>query len=214
MNKVTKDLTGQRFGRLVAIEVVGKSNSHGVLWRCKCDCGNEKITRSNYLIAGQTTSCGCYRSELSSKFMSRSAEWNTRHGMAHTPLFNQWCSMRRRCTDPKNRMYHRYGGRGIRFCKEWEQFEPFKEWALAHGWKEHLALDRIDNDGDYCPENCRWVTQRENNRNKPNLIYLTIDGERKLLVDWADETGQPRWRLYYRRNCGWSDREIVFGKGA
>lgn len=214
MNKPKKDLTGQRFGRLVALEVVGKSNAHGVLWKCKCDCGNEKNVRSGYLLEGGTTSCGCYRHELNVSKMGNSAKWKTTHGMTKTPLHRQWCSMRQRCRDPKSTMYHRYGGRGISVCDEWQDFAKFMEWAVSHGWEKGLAIDRINGDGNYCPENCRFVTQRENNRNKANLVYLTVDGVKKLLVDWADETGQPRARLYNRRKYGWSDKEIVFGKGA
>lgn len=205
------DLTGKRFGRLTVIEQVGKANNHGVLWRCKCDCGNEKNVRSNYLRSGGTTSCGCYRLEQKKEQFKRSAEWKTTHGMSNTPLYRQWRAMKNRCYNKKQNMYPRYGGRGIKVCEEWQKFEPFMEWALAHGYKEHLALDRIDGDGDYSPDNCRWVTQAENNRNKSNLIYLTARGETHLLVDWAKMTNQPKARLYGRHNSGWTDEEIIFG---
>lgn len=211
-----QDLTGQRFGRLVAIKKVGKSNSHGVLWECKCDCGKVCNVRANYLREGSTTSCGCYHSEIKREHMRKVSEKNVKHGMARrghtTSLFTRWECMRSRCYYPKNIMYHRYGGRGIKVCDEWQEFEPFMEWALANGYRDDLALDRIDGDGDYCPENCRWVTQKENNRNKDDIVYLTVDGETRMLVEWAEITNQPVGRLHSRRKSGWSDEEIVYGR--
>lgn len=214
-----EDITGKRFGKLVAIEPVGKADSHGVLWLCKCDCGNEKAVRMQYLKTGGTTSCGCYRSELSSAIMSRSAEWNTKHGQCrrkekHHPLYGVWATMRGRCERSNHISYKNYGAKGIKVCEEWEDFQTFFDWAMSHGWKNGLAIDRIDPDGNYCPENCRFLTQAENNRNKKNLIYLTDNGETHLLVDWARMTGQPKQRLYSRRNAGWSDHEIIYGRTA
>lgn len=216
MNNKEYDLTGKRFGRLVAIKKIGNATSHGTLWLCKCDCGNTKETRANYLRNGQTTSCGCYRSEQKSKQMKKSAAWNTKHGHckrgSRTSLYNVWNTMRERCENPKSTSYPNYGAKGITVCEEWSDFKNFLAFAENTGYRKGLALDRIDGDGQYCPENCRWVTQRENNRNKKNLIYLTVNGETHLLVDWARITGQPKTRLYARRGSGWSDEEIVFGK--
>lgn len=210
------DITGERFGRLVAIKKIGNADSHGSLWLCKCDCGNEKEVRLNYLRTGGTTSCGCLRREMKSEQMKRSAEWNLKHGMCRrgkvSKLHGQWNAMKQRCKNPNVRMYPIYGGRGIRYCEEWEQFQPFMEWALSHGYKEGLALDRIDSDGNYCPENCRWVTQSENNRNKKNLLKVTYNGETKLLVDWARETGQKYRTLRWRYQNGWSAEEIINGR--
>lgn len=120
--------------------------------------------------------------------------------------------MRGRCERPNHISYKNYGAKGIKVCEEWQDFQTFFDWAMSHGYKEGLAIDRIDSDGDYCPENCRFLTQAENNRNKKNLIYLTIDGQRQLLVDWARETDQPRARLHNRYYAGWSDYEIVYGR--
>lgn len=218
MNNDKWDLTGKRFGRLVAIKKVGKADPHGTLWLCQCDCGNFIETRAGYLRAGQTTSCGCYRTELRSAIMSRSAEWNTKHGHCRrgkrSKLYNVWNTMRERCDNPNSISYPNYGAKGITVCDEWKKYENFLKFAVESGYKEGLALDRVDSDGPYCPENCRWVTQRENNRNKKNLIYLTARGETHLLVDWARMTGQPKARLYDRRKYGWSDEEIIFGKNS
>lgn len=212
-----EDITGKRFGRLVAVEPVGKSDSHGVLWKCICDCGKERNVRLQYLKTGGTTSCGCYRNELRSALMARSAEWNTKHGQCrrtekHHPLYGVWATMRGRCERPNHISYKNYGAKGIKVCEEWQDFQTFFDWAMSHGYERGLAIDRIDSDGDYFPENCRFITQAENNRNKKNLIYLTINGRKQLLVDWAKETGQPRARLHNRYYKGWSDYEIVYGR--
>lgn len=203
---------GQRFGRLVVIRKAGKANSHGVLWECKCDCGKIKLTRSNYLTIGATTSCGCYASECSAKKARKMGEEHITHGMTRTRLYRIWNAMKNRCRYPSQRMYPIYGGKGICVCDEWKEFEPFKNWAYENGYAENLCIDRIDGNKNYCPENCRWVTQKQNNRNKKNLIYLTVKGETKLLVDWAKETGQQKTKLYYRHYAGWNDRDVVYGR--
>lgn len=96
-----------------------------------------------------------------------------RHGMSRTKLYQRWCGMKNRCNTPSYSCYHRYGGRGITYCKEWENFEPFMEWALNNGYSDDLTLDRINNDGNYCPENCRWTTQHEQSMNKTHLPNKT-----------------------------------------
>lgn len=212
MNFGGLDVTGKRFGRLVAIKKVGKANSHGCLWLCICDCGKTKEVRINYLRDGGTTSCGCYRTEQNKKKMKKVAEGNIVHGLSKTPLYRQWNAMKQRCKNPNTRMYMTYGGRGITYCDEWERFDPFMNWALSNGYKEGLALDRIDGDGHYYPENCRWITQADNNRNKKNLLKLTYNGETKLLIDWARETGQKYRTLRYRYQHGWLAHEIINGR--
>ena len=93
----------------------------------------------------------------------------TKHGMSHTRLYRCWMDMKTRCSNPKNRFFHRYGGRGIKVCDEWQSFEPFMEWALENGYSDSLTIDRIDNDKDYCPSNCKWSTQREQSQNKTHM---------------------------------------------
>lgn len=212
-----EDLTGKRFGRLVAIKPTGKANGHGVLWLCKCDCGNTKETRVQYLKSGGTRSCGCYDREVHAAIVKQSAKWNTKHGQCrrtekHHPLYGVWGTMRGRCERPNHISYKNYGAKGIKVCEEWQDFQTFFNWAMSHGYQRGLAIDRIDPNGNYCPENCRFLTQAENNRNRGNAIYLTINGKKQLLVDWARETGQPRARLHNRYYAGWSDYEIVYGR--
>lgn len=168
------DLTGQRFGRLVVIEESGR---RGVfkLWHCICDCGNETYVTTNHLRYGDTKSCGCYNRE-------HQRELHNRHGMTKTRLHTIWRQMRRRCTDPKHSRYHRYGKRGITYCDEWNSFENFRDWALTHGYSDDKSIDRIDNDKNYCPENCTWSTPKEQARNRSTSHYE----HGKTLAEWAE----------------------------
>lgn len=136
---------GQEFGRLTVSESVGSGKS-----LCKCSCGNEKIVRTQYLLSGNTKSCGCLKRDLTLKRL-------TTHGMTHTKLYSVWNSMMARCNNKRNKQYADYGGRGITVCKEWLNSTTFLEWAMPL-WKEGLYIDRIDNDKGYSPENCRFIT--------------------------------------------------------
>jgi len=156
--KKVEDLTGNRFGMLVAVKRVRRGSSH-VFWLCKCDCGGSKEVSAQHLLYGDTKSCGCFRSRVSS-------ERFTTHGLRKNPIYNAWCSMLDRCKNQNHSSYHRYGGRGIKVCQEWEDVKVFVNWAEANGYEKGLEIDRIDNDGDYCPENCRFVTRQQNCLNK------------------------------------------------
>ena len=149
------DLTGKRFGKLVAVRVAGKKNG-AYVWECVCDCGNKTNVLGYELTNGHTKSCGCLKKE-------RITEYNTSHGLSHTRLYTIWCGIKERCNTPTAINYKFYGAKGVSICQEWlHDFRAFYEWSMANGYKEDLTIDRKDSDGDYCPENCQWITQSEN----------------------------------------------------
>ena len=197
-----EDLTGRKFGRLTVISETAERKHGGVVWLCKCDCGNYTRVRSQSLKRGDTRSCGCYNHDLI-----------TKHGMGRTRLAGIWRNMRYRCENPNSTNADRYAKRGIGICKEWSNsFEAFAEWALANGYSDELTIDRIDNNGNYEPNNCRWVTVKEQGSNKRNNVWLTHNGETHILSEWARITNQPKTRLWKRHKLGWSDEEIIMGR--
>lgn len=176
-----KDLTGMRFGRLVAIRDSGKRRGTFVLWECKCDCGNTKLVASSNLINGITTSCGCYIKEL-----LKQGKLNMRHGGVGTRLYRIWTDMKCRCTYPSTPSYVNYGGRGISVCKEWfDNFDIFKKWAYENGYKDNLTLERFDNNKNYEPSNCTWIPFEKQGLNKRNNHFVVINGEKKCIAEWC-----------------------------
>lgn len=150
------DLTGQRFGRLTVVERVENDRSNQAHWMCRCDCGNVVVIRGDHLRNGRTKSCGCLNRD------------NKRiHGEHGTRLYNIWNNMKLRCYHPSSINFKHYGARGITICPEWlNDFKVFQHWALSHGYCDDLTIDRIDVNGNYEPVNCRWVTMKEQRRNR------------------------------------------------
>jgi hypothetical protein len=168
--KVTHDLNGLQFGRLCVIRENGRLNKRA-MWLCKCECGNEVTLSSNRLLHKKcgTKSCGCLRNE-------KAKERATKHGLSKSPIYTIWESMRKRCNNPNAKRYDRYGGRGIEVCERWNDFKNFHD-DMIEGHHEGLTIDRIDNDGNYEPSNCRWATQQEQMSNYSRNVFITIKGE-------------------------------------
>ena len=204
------DLTGKRFGRLTVIEEAGRDKFHRTMWKCRCDCGNEKVIPYENLAKGDTRSCGCLAHDLT-------VERNLKHGDSFRGkkerLYGIYNNMKTRCYTKTDSHYERWGGRGIKMCDEWlNSYEAFKEWAINNGYKEDLTIERIDNDGNYCPENCKWISHKEQARNKRNNHFLTYNGERKCLGEWCEIYNIPRTTLWNRVARGWTPEECLFGR--
>ena len=153
------NLMGQRFGKLevVCIDHLGVRNTRH--WLCLCDCGNTTVQIGADLKNGKVKSCGCGRYE-------KLRERNTKHGCSTTRLYRIWRGMISRCNYPSASGYKNYGARGIKVCDEWFEFETFADWAEAAGYAEELTIERVDVNGDYCPENCKWIPWSEQYKNK------------------------------------------------
>lgn len=195
------DRTGERFGRLVITRFIRVDKNWNYIWECKCDCGNIINVRYNNLLNGSTKSCGCLKRE-------RTIERSTKHGLSggqgnYTRLYRIWLNMRQRCNNRRDQDYPYYGGRGIKVCKEWDNYAAFHDWAMKNGYADHLTLDRINNNGDYCPENCRWATRKEQARNTRQNHFITFNGKIMTIAEWAEYLGVSSTVLRTRLYRGW-----------
>lgn len=192
------DLTGKRFNKLTVLNRIPTKD--GITrWECVCDCGNITNVRGSNLKNGSVKSCGCLIYE----------KHNTSH-MSHTRLGNIYYDMKNRCTNPKDRAYSRYGGRGITICDEWLKSDNFFKWALDNGYKDGLTLDRIDNNKGYSPENCRWATAKEQANNRRSCVMITYNGKTQNLMQWCEEL-ELDYKLIHNRihKLKWSFEKAV-----
>lgn len=205
-----RDLTGRVFGRLtvlhVGMPVEDSSGRRYKTWTCECSCEKHTIKdiKEKELLYGSVKSCGCLKREVVKTV-------NKTHGKCYTPLYHIWMSMKARCYRESDCGYTNYGARGITICDEWKNdFLAFEEWSLQHGYKQGLSIDRIDNNGRYAPDNCRWVSSEVQANNKRNTRYLTVDGVTKPIAVWAKERNIPVERIRDRiLKLGWSDKDAI-----
>lgn len=192
----TFNLVGQRFGRLLVLESV-RIRPRKIHWRCACDCGNTSTVWTAKLRNGNTQSCGCMRDEMAS-------ERKRTHAMSKSPEYRIWQSMKDRCGNPTSGGYRRYGGRGIKVCERWlESFENFFSDMGKRPTRKH-SINRINNDGNYDPDNCEWATGREQSRNTSRNRFLEMDGTRLTVADWSLKTGIRSGTIGARLKYGWS----------
>lgn len=196
-----KNEVGNRHGRLVVLRREGRNICGQVTWRCKCDCGNETVQAGSALRAGTVVSCGCYHSEVSAKI-------HLTHGLSNSPIYQCHKLMVSRCTNPNDIGWTNYGGRGIKVCERWMRVENFYE-DMAPSWKPGLSIDRIDVNGNYCPENCRWATDSEQNLNKRNTVRYEYNGQMLTKTQLARMAGMSTPALRGRMKLGWPLEKIM-----
>lgn len=196
-----ENIIGKRFGKLIVKEFVGYKKKRP-FYHVVCDCGNEKEVCYYELIRGQTRSCGC----LHRKVLGDMAR---KHGESNTRLFKIWCGIKKRCFDKNSSRYSYYGGRGINMCSDWKNdFLTFKEWANSHGYTDELTIDRVDVNGNYCPENCRWATKEQQANNTRTNHYLEYKGVKRSMSEWCKILGLNYYKIRTRINsCHWTVEE-------
>lgn len=194
------DRTGKRYGHLVCEDWERKNGK--IYWKCKCDCGNTTYVKADNLANGHTKSCGCGQSKS-----------NYKHGMTKTRLHRIWQRMIRRCCDKNEISFKWYGAKGVTVCDEWlgeNGFVHFRDWSIKNGYTDELSIDRIDCSKGYSPNNCRWATRKQQDRNKSNSLMYEVNGKTKNLADLAEEYGIKYQVLYCRLKCyGWSIEEAL-----
>ncbi len=197
-------LIGERHNHLIVNDIVykkgivkGKETQEFLVLECKCDCGNIVYIRPYQFVRGEYSSCGC--SKKNGEYFT-----NFSHRLSGEKLYKVWNTMRRRCYVPTDKKYKSYGARGIIVCDEWlNDYMVFREWAMSNGYKENLSLDRIDNDGNYEPNNCRWTTRSVQQRNRRNCKQITYHGKTQCLADWCDELKLDYKTIDNRLLNGW-----------
>lgn len=213
-----KDLTGEKYGRLTVLGLdhrvksiwQGQNKGYFYYWKCQCECGNKIIVSNSHLRTGHTKSCGCYKNDL---LVDRVKT----HGLSNTRLFGLFGKIKGRCYNPNNPKYKNYGARGITICDEWlNNFKSFYDWAMDNGYDENAkfmecTIDRIDNNKGYSPENCRFVSNDVQARNKTTNHLITYNGETHCLAEWSEITGISKGAIGYRLKKGW-DIELMLTK--
>lgn len=196
------DLSGKKFGRLKVINIAYKKN-YNYYWNCICDCGKQKIVMGSHLRSGRIKSCGCLNIE---ELRKRA----TTHGLTKTRIYKIWRGMIDRCYFSSHKFYKNYGGRGIRMCDEWHyDFKSFYDWAYSNGYEENAprgkcTIDRIDNNGNYCPENCRFISNKEQLNNTTVVKKFLYNNKIMTLNELSEISGLSKMCIYKRLERGWT----------
>ena len=194
------ELKDQKFGMLTVIKESEKrfAKCRSILWECKCECGNTAIVSGTNLKTGNTKSCGCITKE-------RITNLNYNHGLSRKRVYRILISMKTRCYNKKVNEYKEYGGRGIIVCADWlNDFMNFYNWSMKNGYSDTLSIDRIDNDGNYEPNNCRWATMKEQSNNNRHNRFITYNDETKTMKEWCEKLNLGYNTIRLRIYNGWS----------
>lgn len=206
------DLTDSQFGRLTVLSVSGKNKFNQICWRCKCSCGNTVEVIGTRLNRGRTLSCGCLHKDV---VIERNIKRGVSGGRSRTKLHEVYKGIKSRVDNPKHKSYKDYGGRGVTICPAWrDSFLAFEKWAIENGYKAGLTIDRIDVNGNYSPENCRWVTMEVQANNKRNNHFIEYGGKTQTLNQWSKEVGIHHYTILDRLRSGWSVADALFIKPA
>lgn len=201
MRNIAQDITGKRFGKLVALENCANRCGNRTCLICLCDCGTYKHVSYSNLNRGDTRSCGCVLR------ISGIGQRTFKHGEIHSRAYSIWRSMKARCLRVTHKNYNRYGGRGIQVCERWLDFKNFLEDMGAP--PIGMTLERTNNDGPYSPDNCRWATRIEQSNNTSTNTHLTYNGETLTLMEWARRFNVTRSSIRSRKRRGWSDETVL-----
>lgn len=203
--KEAKNLVGMKFGMLSVIsraeDNIGNDGKNVIMWNCVCECGNKTIVDGRSLKKGHTKSCGCLQGEHHN---------DSSHILGKTRLYRIWTNMKQRCYNPNNSNFKNYGAKGVTICEEWKNsYTKFKEWATNNGYNDTLTVDRINVNDNYYPENCRWISLREQENNKSVNHFITFNGETLTLAEWNRKLGFKRGVLEYRLKKGWDIEKAI-----
>jgi len=200
MAEKVNGMIGRRFGRYVVVaESEQRTKSGTIKYVCKCDCGNTRTISGSLLRNGESKSCGCYNRDLIKKDNPKYKR----------KLYFVYRSMLDRCNNPNCKSYNNYGGRGISVSQKWDTYEKFEEWCLNNGYEQGLWLDRIDNNGNYSPDNCRFITPKEQQNNKRTNVNVTIGGITMTIKQWSEKSGIGFATIERRIECGWKEDDLL-----
>jgi len=197
-----RDFTGQTFGQVTVLNELPRQNTHR-MWRCQCVCGRIWAVRDHSLCRQRhIKSCGCLKNQYIS-------EANRTHGQSHTAVYGIWIDMRKRCQNPKHKFFHHYGGRGIKVCERWNKsFEAFLK-DMGERPSRKYSIERVDNDGDYCPENCIWALKIPQANNTRRNHKLTFNGQTLTLAEWGRIITISADAIKQRLRLGWSTEDAL-----